>query len=505
MEKHFTSSASSKQDSKSSVISDCFSICKIVLFQMRHGLIFISAILLLSTHLFGCATAGPQLSENIVRYPPEVQLGEELILLNNEVKKEYGVITSLIDMDGKAQVFAIDSNDQLHHIEVLGDNSITNESLGVIEIEDDVVLLDAIEHPTGTLRVLANNKQYIRSYTDPKWQEMGGNRCARFVSAGDELYCAFVTKGEEISTPKRKDITAGLIAIFPIFWWKNVQVAKLVLAQETPEGWVIRAVLDQDTDWDANNGFMVDSDNSGKIHFLYYASKGGSWFWFGGAPEGGGGALGGKFYQPELRYAQVDIDQLLLLAAADMKEWSPINGITLTTLPFAGHINYGTCYRNEYGFSPNKFGVNKLIGDIEGLIDTMLPKNLFVCYDGLLDLSIHEGQWSASYKIMMTKDFTENYDWDTYLISNFKKDYSGNSHVLSTGMKSGFWKGYFFIAYQAKKDDKWSNSLILGNRNSGFRDPSLAIAHNGDLFVSWINAEGKLTGRWIRPRKENLQ
>ena len=92
-----------------------------------------------------------------------------------------------------------------------------------------------------------------------------------------------------------------------------------MLAQETPDGWAIRAVLDPDNALDANNDFMVDTDNLGNIHFLYFSSKGGSYYYliFGGLTGAGGS---GPLSQPELRYAEVPLDQLLTSAAATQNQ-----------------------------------------------------------------------------------------------------------------------------------------------------------------------------------------
>ena len=497
MGRHFKASVSHKKDHRS---------------QMRHGIIFVLATILLSIHLIGCATVERPPSEAIMGYPPNVQIGEELTFFNFNEWDPYGV-TSLIDTDGRAHVFAIDSNDQLNHIEILGDNSITIESLGLIEKEDDVVLIDAIEHPVGTIRVLASDKQYIRTSPDSGWREMEGNRCARFVSGGDDLFCAFVTKGEEISTPKRKDVTAGLFVILPLFWWKNVDVAKLVLAQETTDGWVIKAVFDQDTDRDANNGFIMGCDNNGKIHFLYYTSKGGSWWWF---MAGGYSAdlIGGSLHSPELRYAQVDIAQLSQQDTADThdqsltqemesKVWIPVNGTTLTYLPFADSIKYG--YTEEYDLYPllNDFAVNKVTGDIEGFMRRDITEGFLKDYFAYLDIAIHEGQWSPSYRIIDFKEFVpEEYGSIYARILTLKKDLKGNSHILTYGTK-GFWNNECSLSYLVKEDNKWSDPLMLGNYC--FRYPLLAVDQDGLLFATYVNREGKLTGRWIRPRTDNHQ
>jgi hypothetical protein len=490
MGKLFTEFVLSAKKDKSGAISNIVLTYETFFLQIIRSLVFISTTLLLSTHLIGCASvSGPQHSENIIRQPPNVELGEELILLTDPLKSSD--IASLIDTDGRAHVFMVDSKNQLNHIQILADNSIMHEILGIVEskgIFKDKLFIDTVEHPAGNLRVLANNKQYIRSSSDSKWQERGENRCEKFISAGDDLFCAFVTKGEDISSPKRKDYSGVVIMVLPIFWWKNVEVSKLVLAKETDDGWVIKAVLDHDTDWDANNGFMADYDEHGKFHLLYYISRGGAWYWVAGGP-GGGGVIGGASHNPDLRYARVDISQLSpvneqdnddnendLIQKSRSKEWLPINGTAIT--PFPKQIY-------DSSQSPKVFAVNKVTGDVEGLMSTEY-------------ITLHEGQSSPSHETMTQKDFlSERYDFDYAKVSILKKDYKGNSHALSIGMKTGFWKGHFCMTYLEKDGDKWSAPIYLGNREDAWSDSSLTLDRSGRLFASWINAEGKLTGRWI--------
>jgi hypothetical protein len=423
----------------------------------------------------------------------------------------------------------VDSKNQLNHITILSDNSSSIEPLGLIEINDSVVFIDAIEYPRGTLRVLANNKQYIRSSADSGWQELEENKCTRFISVDDDLYCSFVTKGKEISSPKRKDVTVWIVEILPVFWWKNVEVAKIVLAKETPGGWTIKAVIDQDTDRDAENRFMIESDSYGKIHLLYYASKGGEWNWAAavGGPSGvGGGVVGDSFYKPELRYAQIDITQLKEHDSSDAhnpalsmesggKGWISVKGSSVTTLPFPDTINYDYFEKNAPQHpSLNNFTVNKPTGNIEGFFTSTVWANSFEEYRVFLDLKMHNGQWLPFYNIIDRKEFIQEGDIpDKAQILCLRIDSRGNSHAMAIGCNDTMHTVYhrsildnYHISYIKKVGNRWSAPLMIYNYNSRYYESPigqlLAIGPNGDLFAIALNSKSELVGRWIRLRAD---
>lgn len=228
-----------------------------VLWAASLPVIVVTVALVLSALLAGCASAVSRglLPEVVARRPPNIQLGKELILLQEPTRQS----TILISKDGLVHVFAIDDGRQLNHIEILGDEVITHELLDAIERKSSQDI-DAVEHPHGQLRVLAGEKQYVRPSPDLGWQEIMGNRCSRFVSVGDVIFCAFAANGEEVRAPQRTDVTVGFFILIPIAWWSHKYASKLVLAQETGDGWLIRAVLDADTQLDADRDFMMETD-----------------------------------------------------------------------------------------------------------------------------------------------------------------------------------------------------------------------------------------------------
>lgn len=157
----------------------------------------IFTVFILSILLSGCAAsmgARGMLPDISARQPPAVNLGPEIILLEAEVSplSYLSNIISLITVDGRAHLFAADKKNQIHHVEVSDNEVVLREILGVVEGSPPRQTLDAIERPIGRLRVLAGDKQFIKSASDETWQEIKGNLCEKFITANDKLFCAFI-------------------------------------------------------------------------------------------------------------------------------------------------------------------------------------------------------------------------------------------------------------------------------------------------------------------------
>ena len=301
------------------------------------------SLIIFSIVMVGCATKPSmnQFPELEARQPPKVKLGQELILLENPPM----LSTGLIGTDGSAHLFFIDEDKRLNHLKILGDGIITREFLGMIETAESWTALDAVEHPKGSLRVLAGDRQYFRKAPNLKWREIKGNRCARFVPVDDNLFCAFVIKGEEIDAPERTDYTVGWFLLLPIFLWSDKHVSKLVLAQESQDGWIIRAVLDPDTSWDANTDFMVGRDSLGNLYFLYFTSKGGGYFIVFAYGLSGGIESGSTAPDSKLRFAKLKIDQLLTHSGnaqnlAKNQDKNPMQWIKIRLIPCPTSLLY---------------------------------------------------------------------------------------------------------------------------------------------------------------------
>ncbi len=502
---------------------------KVVATQTSSALLVAVLLLLPATFLSGCATGTlterGMLPDVVGRRPPIVDLGPELVLLDQQNEFTVGFLsytpaTSLIDRDGNAHLFIIDKKKQLHHVEVHGDTVFARELLGVVESVNDLAF-DAVEHPSGKLRVLTGDQEFIRASPTGPWVEIKGNRCTRFVTAGDDLFCACVIKGEEIGAPKRTDYYFFMLEGLPLFWWSNVHASKIVLAHESGDAWAIRAVLDPETNLDADDDFMVGSDGRGIIHFLYSTSRGGGVGMYGIGTRGGGGKTTSP--TPELRYAQVAIDQLLPLSVnAQDKELSaagaknpllPIHSTPISTLPkqiSQKGIESFTLLERQFAvtLSPfaRQFVVNNSTGEIKGLmhirggtLDDGVRKLSFEGERAFLEVNIRNGVWGRDIDIVAAQEVPDStYTWWEKEGSLIKIDPTGNFHALLMNSQKGGWTPDYFINYLLKDGTNWSAPLKLGKIVwRGFY--TLAVDQGGSAFAAWLNEKGCFVGRWIRP------
>ena len=492
------------------------SIDKILILQAGSLPIAFVILLFFSTFMPGCTIATKDLLPEVAaRQAPDILFSEEIILLQKASVQS----SILISRDGLVHVFAVDEESKLHHIEITGEKVITRELLGIIETKR-AKFIDAIEYPPGQLRVLAGEKQFFRTSPGDSWQEILENRCSRFISAGDDLFCAFVIRGEEINAPQRTDISLGFFILIPVAWGSHKYASKLVLAQETPDGWVIRAVLDPDNPLDANDDFMVDTDNLGNIHFLYFATKGGSFYYliFGGFSGAGGS---GPLAKPELRYAELPLDQLLAFAAATQYQksneingpWLPLKGAQLDPMQFLlgkQSINIG----EELRPLNRRFSVGRATGEVDGLIFSLntpffdtngqlsqTPAN----FPSWLEVSIRDGKWMPGFIVLTAADLPDSgYWWSDEKKTVIRKDANGNLHALLDSWISGFWHSRCYMNYFVKNDGEWSAPMVFANGNDcgGAKDRSLTMDKSGAVFAAWVNGEGKFIGRWLSPLKE---
>jgi len=483
----------------------------------------VAGLLALATLLAGCASLAARglLPEVQGRRPPDVTLGPELVLLDEPP----ALTTSLIDRDGRAHLFVTDGKQQLRHIEVLGDTVVNSEILARTDTGGRAAI-DTVEQPAGKLRVLIGDKQYVRPAPDQQWQEIKGNPCQRFLPINNDLFCAFVVKGEEIGAPKRTDYYGGILLIVPFFFWVNTQATKLVIAQEAePETsgntWTIRAVVDPETPEDALGDFMVGTHSQGTIEFLYYVSRGG-----GAILVGCGGYSCGELHSTpdsSLRYAQVARNQLVPQApdsqgqgsnpAGARTSWFSVQGRPLPMMPSMGGDWKGSFSRHRsWGLSPlqRRFTVNSPSGDIGGLLggemsmsgvgDTRRFK-VGCCEFLWVELGIRDGIWLPGVDVVAAKHLPDaTYSWFGDEHALIRSDSKGNSYALLKMLQPGIWKRTDFPAYFAKSGGNWSAPLILGRFSFWSSSRELAVSESTSAFAAWVNEQGKFVGRWIRPR-----
>lgn len=472
-----------------------------------HGTLIIIFLAVASLfNLNGCATdslvSKGLLPEVEARLPPDVQQGTELILLEEPPLNS----TSLIDSDGVAHIFLVDKDEQLNHIEILGDQIISHEFLDEVDYFHwwD---FDAVEHPRGKLRVLAGDKQYFREASNLDWQQVEGNRCTKFVPVGNDLYCAFIINGEEVYAPKRTEVIYGIFLLIPYYFKDDVAASKLVLAQKIQNDWIVRAVLDPYTLLDAEHDFMVGTDNLGNVHFLYFTSKGDFDFIFSIFPPF---FDAGRNSPRVLRYAQVPIDKLLTLSSdvenkatiegATSKQWLHVKG---DTMPSAARHYY-----IDFNRLNNRFAVNKVTREVSGLFfataETFaLADRRLSCENQVdhsqVEVSIHDGIWSSHCNIVATLDIPTSNRWWSF--PRIKTDSKGRTFALLESFYPGrFGQFQCNMNYFYKDEVNWSAPLVLGGSKCGNCE-SIAVNDSGMVFVSWVNKEGKYIGRWIRTQR----
>lgn len=507
---------------------------KLSIWFFSHRTLIIFFLIFASLFYFNGCTINSLASKGLLqdvkeRQPPDVQLGKELTLLEEPPK----LSISFIDKSGAAHIFLIDENNQLIHIEIVGDSINSHEMVGEVELVS-WVLLDAIEHPHGKLRVIAGNRQYYKASSNPEWQEVKDNQCVRFVPAGDDLFCSFVIKGKEVAAPQRTDVHYGFFLLLPFVSWSETHASKLVLAQETPKGWVVRAVLDPDTPLDADPDFMVGTDDQGNFHFLYFTSKGdrSTYFFFFPFSYTISDFYSSKTKEPILRYAQLTSDQLLAHSSsvknhaaphtASPMPWLALRGSTLSNeLPFTIGTTKSACFRllnKRFSIDRSKREVNGLIwaSDVT-LIDgnRQLPINFTRERPDHLwvEIGINNGKWSPNFKIVTARDIPaeKHYNaWLNYLNALVKIDTKGNLHALlgSEHPPPVAGKIRSYMNYFVRNGENWSGPLVLGRstwQNELEEDRTLAIGDSGIAFAAWVNEEDKFIGRWIRPRSAGLK
>ena len=489
--------------------------------KMRTGprLSMIAAFLFAVMLCAGCASMAERglLPDVKARRQPDVNLSREVILLEEAKIAQGSNFKSVIGTDGRAHLFVADEGKRIHHVEVSGNEVLLREILGTMEGDAPNQAIDAVEHPAGKLRVLAGNKQFIRSAPDNKWHEIKGNLCSRFITAGDDLLCAFIANGKEIGAPTRRDWTVGWFILLPVVFWSDVIADKLVLAQESRDGWTIRAVFDPETKLSARSDFMAGTDQNGSLHFLYRASGESSAFIIAFAP-GGGGAWGQDTSAMEIRYARVQYDRLFSgnknggsqgEEAGDAPiPWESIQGLPLAPLPYVEDKYQRPTSLSLIGPLERHFAVNGTLGELGGLVWIY---NLGLD-DGMhrlrtsdmpwIHVKIKEGKWAPHFDVVTASDLPESgWRWIHDRGALIKNDSLGNNHVLLVKSKPGFWRSTNEMCYFFHTGGDWSAPLILGSNLGIDSHRSLAVDGTGKVFAVWQNRNNRVVGRWILPQK----
>lgn len=474
-------------------------------------------------HLAGCSTLAERglLPEVANRSQPTVVLGQEVPLFDKTAKH----ISSLISSNGHAHLFVMDENGKLFHIEVENDHVISQVEFDTIATGKTNVI-DTVKQANGQIRLLAGDRQYIFQNNDQPPRKIKGNRCEKFLSFGDRLFCAFIISGKEAGSPKRIDVTAGWFILVPIAFWSTEQANKLVLAEEVAEQWHIRAVVDPDSNLDADHDFVARIDSQNQLNFLYFASRGGGMF---GLVLGAGGGFIPAV--PEWRYANIRMDRLKLpeanisltkpTEASSIKQWIPImsTNLDLMNMPYLDKLDQSALkYPEELSAAirplNRHFIINPSTGNPSGLLwgsliatdflgqslSTEKRKIGILVRDMWFEIQRDKDTWSSGFTVVAAEDLPDpSYQWSLYdPLALVKVDQHGTEHALL--LKGGLWgDGEFSIEYFLKNKQGWFAPIKLGNHKRIFtccRD--MVIADSGEIFAVWTDAAGKLVGRWLR-------
>lgn len=488
-----------------------------------------TVLLLLVMFFAGCTSMAERglLTDVKAHQLPAVDLGPTIILLEEAKLDNESGLASLISNDGHAHLFAIDKKDKIHHIELSGNVVLIHEILGVTKepASGAMLALDIIEHPQGKLRVVAGDKMFIRSENN-QWQEIKGNQCQRFLSAGDDLLCAFTIKGKDIGTPRRTDWVVGWFLLLPIVYWKNVEAEKLVLAKESKEGWAIIAVFDPDRKLSTRD-YVVGIDQHGSIHFLYRTYEGSHAFVAHPQIPGLWRDTGPR--PIEIRYAQVRYKHMFLnIADAGNHEptldksprtWFSIQGLPMSPLPFlvgGFETDRRRFFPDLIGPLKRYFAVNRISGDLNGLITEIASPPLdFQLDDGtrkigasdtpVVKVKIREGKWVPQFDIVTARDLPDSgWRWNDPLHQDalINSDFKGTDHILLKRHKGGFWKSTDEICYLVNSGTGWSAPVVLGNDPNRDKNYTLAVDKTGKVFASWTKGN-RVVGRWILPHDTN--
>ena len=465
----------------------------------------------------GCASMAERglLPDVKARPLPDVFPGTEIILLEKADISGDSLFKSLVSADGRAHLFLSDKKKKIHHLEISDSAVLQHEILGALE--EAPAALDAVEHPEGKLRVIAGDRQFIQSAPGNGWEEVRGNLCTRFVKAGDNLLCAFIANGGELGSPMRRDWTVGWFILLPVVFWSDVFADKLVLAQESPDGWIIRAVFDPETKLSTRPDFMAGSDAEGFLHFLYRSSGGSTAFIVAFAP-GGGVVSGADTSAVEIRYARVHYEHLTPVEEMDVSgeegkgnassPWKSIQGIPLNPMPYIVDKYQRPDSLKMMGPIDRRFAVNSRSGDPCGLaragnwaLDDGAHK-IGIEDTPWINVMLRDGQWAPRFEIVAASDLPES-GWGWYNDRNalIRSDSHGNNHVLLVKSKAGFWKSTNEMCYFYNTGNEWSAPLVLGEILGVDSSRSLATGKDGKVFAAWRASGNRIVGRWIIPKK----
>jgi hypothetical protein len=464
--------------------------------------------------LGGCATQAAlgRLPGVAARQQSTVRLGPIVTLFDHVPRAAASAMTS----NGGLHVVAVDREGWVRHLQIQDEEIVVEERLGRLatSASGPTPPIDVVEHPLGTLRVLASDLSFRRAADQSAWEETAGNRCAAFLPTADRLLCAFVLDGTEVSAPRRTDVSGGLLLVVPVVWWTHETADKLVVAEETDAGWELRWVVDPNTTLDAGPDFLAGIDVDGTIHLVFAEGRGGGYFIASGGPGGAGALAGGP--ASHLRLAVVETGRrggappnAGSVTDAPDRRWQPVGARPLQSNLLDALT--GSAAVGNLGLRPvdRHFSLDSRTGTIS--VTVSVPTHVLTG-DRASSLAPQDDSawtvfrlcgdaWCGEPELAAADQLPDpSFRWhaDEPLLV---VDETGRDHLLLIATDPGFWVNSSRTVYlEREPTGDWSAPLELGASVAGSvcSVRLLAVDARGSVFAAWPDDAGRFVGRWLR-------
>lgn len=223
------------------------------------------------------ACAGGQHFVNITdTLPPGIKLGDEITLVNAATEK----VAAHMTRDGRVHLIAITTGGDALHV-VVSERGIEEQNKVGGDRHGFYENLAITSDAKGRVHLAIKDKYWI--WDKSNWHLVGSNRCALLSRAGDIVACVSEASGKELGTPAHWGITGfggfGVGMIIPY----RIRPAKVMLGQASKDGWSYRKVLDYHLPYFVNldnvGTAVLSSDASGRLHLLFEAHEGNSFYY----------------------------------------------------------------------------------------------------------------------------------------------------------------------------------------------------------------------------------
>jgi len=413
--------------------------------------------------LSGCATGPPALSDiSNAKTEARVQLSPQIALLNVPVREARAVI----DSDGHVHVLAISRSRDLYYL-AIGPEGVTNPVIIRAEVTphywSPVNFGAAFDH-VGHLHVLVNQNHLLLE--DGLWRDaQPAPPCGQLLTVGQDLVCAFLTKGDEIGSPGRWDWFAFYGLVLP---W-HFRSTKLVIARLTPDGSSGWTVIDPDGNRDVK-AFSLATDNQGTVHIFY---------------------IHGRFFllaedvQPAYAHLDSRAGHLSLETGTNPSQQDR-DQIVMAT-------NTGKAITGMSDLCPNRHLSTALAVDPESgtsMIVACVIELSFPDFGKLVwkSVTIRAGTEDPPTSLQL-------HEQDFPIVRRFS-----DPHLAPAG-RNQFHAVMTWdvdtLYYLCFADGTWSTPTVLGSIGGGDEAIQLVSDHRGRALAIWPSTNGSLVARWI--------